>query len=339
MNEDLSPDSYKQLINHSVDILTVLGESGKIKYESPSVTEILGYGPEELNGENVFDYIHPDDQQKASDSFYEMVNKDSNYTSDAFDIRFQHKNGSWVWIEVRGSNKMIEEIEGYLITSRDISNRKESELELEKERERLDRFASVVSHDLRNPLNVLEGRVELAREECESEHFEDIENSITRMNNLIDDLLILTREGNNNSSLDDVEIKRVVEECWGNVNTKKATANIQTDQTIIADDSQVKRMFENFLRNSVEHGGEDVKITVGSLENGFYIEDNGQGISEDLVDSVIEAGFSTKTEGTGFGLNIVYEIINNHDWNLTIKESSEGGARFEITEVQLDQSN
>jgi signal transduction histidine kinase len=92
---------------------------------------------------------------------------------------------------------------------------------------------------------------------------------------------------------------------------------------------------ENLFRNAIEHGGEDVTIRVGGLSDGFYVEDDGPGVPEDARDEVFEVGYSTSPDGTGFGLNIVKEIAEAHNWEITLTEGTTGGARFEITNVEL----
>jgi signal transduction histidine kinase len=69
---------------------------------------------------------------------------------------------------------------------------------------------------------------------------------------------------------------------------------------------------------------------VGALPDGFYVEDDGPGIPPDERDDVLKSGFTTSDEGTGFGLAIVCQIADAHDWSVEIVEGSEGGARFEF---------
>ena len=87
------------------------------------------------------------------------------------------------------------------------------------------------------------------------------------------------------------------------------------------------------MRNAVEHGGEDMTITVGELYDGFLVEDAGSGIPEDERDDVFDAGYSTSEDGTGFGLSIVKQVAEAHEWDIRVTEGSDGGARFEITGV------
>jgi signal transduction histidine kinase len=93
-------------------------------------------------------------------------------------------------------------------------------------------------------------------------------------------------------------------------------------------------VFENLFRNAVEHAGDDVTITVGTLDGGFYVDDDGPGIPEDERDRVFEAGYSTGEAGTGFGLSIVRDVVEAHGWDIRVVEGADGGARFEITGVE-----
>ena len=222
-----------------------------------------------------------------------------------------------------------------IITAYLIEQRIEREHELERQNERLEEFASVVSHDLRNPLNVARGRIELAREECDSEHLDDAVSSIDRSFTLIDDMLTLARTGKHASDMEAVNVANLVTAAWGNVETVDATIVADIDATIQADRTRLRQLLENLFRNAVEHAGEDVTVTVGELDHGIYIEDDGPGIPEADREKVFEAGFSTNEEGTGFGLRIVTEIVEAHGWEIRVTESSDGGARFEITGVEF----
>lgn len=94
-------------------------------------------------------------------------------------------------------------------------------------------------------------------------------------------------------------------------------------------------MLENLFSNAVTHAGADVAVTVGALDGGFYVADDGPGIPEDVRGTVFEAGHSTEEDGTGFGLAIVEAIADAHDWTVSLAESKAGGARFEFTGVDV----
>jgi len=207
--------------------------------------------------------------------------------------------------------------------------------ELERQNDRLEEFAGVVSHDLRNPLEVARGRTELAREECDSEHLRAVERAHDRMTALIDDLLTLAREGDPVTDAGPVDLGRIVGSCWRTVDTRDATLCAEAEKMIVAEESRLRQLLENLMRNAVEHGGEGATVTVGTLPDGFYVADDGPGIDPDRRGEVFDAGYSTSRSGTGFGLRIVEQVADAHGWSVRAAESETGGARFEITGVEV----
>lgn len=150
---------------------------------------------------------------------------------------------------------------------------------------------------------------------------------------VIEELLKLARAGDVVDELERTDVASLAETCWNTVETANATLVTEIDRTVRADNSRLKHVFENLIRNSVEHGGSDVTVTVGELDDGFYIQDDGSGILEDVREEVFESGYSTNQDGTGFRLDIVEQTVSVHDWEIHVTESTEGGARFEITGV------
>lgn len=212
--------------------------------------------------------------------------------------------------------------------------RVDREQTLERQNDRLNEFTSVVSHDLRNPINVAQGHLELAREECDSGHLNEVEQAHGRIETLLDDLLTLARHGERVEEQETIKLANLADACWHTVMTADAALVIKTSQTIQADSSRLKQLLENLFQNSVKHAGEDVTVTVGDLDAGFYVADDGSGIPADERDVVFEAGHSTVDDSTGFGLNIVQEIAEAHGWEVSVTDSENGGARFEITGVE-----
>ena len=224
---------------------------------------------------------------------------------------------------------------GQLITFTDVTEREFYRQELEQKNEQLENFASVVSHDLRNPLNVAKGRLELAQAECDSEHLDLAVQAQHRIEELIDDLLTLAREGERVGDREAVNVADVATACSQTVETAEATIVTQFDRTIQADQSRLRQMLENLIRNAIEHGSADVTVTVGELEDGFYVEDDGRGIPEAQREHVFDVGYSATDDGTGFGLSIVKQIVDAHGWDIHVTEGTDGGARFEINGVEF----
>ena len=222
--------------------------------------------------------------------------------------------------------------------TRNITERVKQERQLQRQKEQLDEFASVVSHDLRNPLGVAQGRAELLADDCDSDHLPPIVRSLDRMEEIIADTLTLARQGQVVSDQEPIELVNLVGKCWKNVQSDEATIEIEDNVVITGDPGRLQHIFENLFRNAIEHGGADVTIRVGQLDaHGIYVEDTGSGIPEDLRGAVFDAGHTSATGGTGFGLTIVKRIAEAHGWQVKIVEGADGGARFEFTGVDIDQ--
>jgi len=247
--------------------------------------------------------------------------------------------------------------------------RHRQERTLERQNERLERFASIVSHDLRNPLQVAQGRLRHVEPAAGTEeHLDATVDALDRMEELVDDLLTLARDGRQIDATEPVDVATVARSAWANVETSGSQLRVDGSTTVVADASRLTQLFGNLFRNAVEHGSTSprsdapenavehgstssrtqsddavehgstgVTVTVGTLSDGFYVADDGPGIPEDERDDVFEAGYSTNEDGTGFGLDIVREIVDAHDWTITVGESDDGGARFEIAGLDPDE--
>ena len=212
---------------------------------------------------------------------------------------------------------------------------RERETELTRERDRLDEFTSVVSHDLRSPLSVAKGRAELAAGDCDNEHLAHVQRALTRMEKLLDDSLALARQGKVVGETATVDLGDAASRCWQTVSTGEASLVIEESATIRADEDRLPEVFENLFRNAIEHGGESVRITVGPTDDGFYVADDGEGIPPENRSKVFESGFTTSDDGNGFGLAIAEQICEAHGWEVDVTETEAGGARFELIGVEV----
>jgi PAS domain S-box-containing protein len=252
-------------------------------------------------------------------------------------------------IEPRGDRRA-----GWVLLARDVTERKHREEELRRRNEQLDQFASVVSHDLRNPLGVAKGFLDLLETDDETYRAE-IEGSLDRMEAIIDDVLTLAREGEGGTDPEPVSVRAVAEAAWSNVDTAACELDVPEDWTVLADRDRLVRVLENLFRNSVAHGtggGADsdgttpadgpttdgapagLTVTVERTDGGFAIADDGVGIPEAHRGEVFDSGFSTGERGLGTGLDIVRQLAEAHGWTVSVAESSTGGASFEFEGVE-----
>ena len=217
------------------------------------------------------------------------------------------------------------------------------ERELREQNDRLDRFASVLSHDLRNPLQVASGHLDLLAEDVASDRVERIDDALGRMSALIDDVLTLARGEEQGLTIETVGLEDLARRAWEEVATDHSSLDIGADVgRIEADRSQLRRLLANLFRNAIEHSpagpGDHVSVRLDWIDDGdrrgFAIEDDGVGIPTEDREALFQFGQTTDESHTGLGLAIVTEIVDAHGWDVTAAESDSGGARFEITGVE-----
>ncbi len=216
-----------------------------------------------------------------------------------------------------------------LAVSRGIGRVYERERYLRRQNERLDDFASVASHDLRNPLQVAHGSLAAVREEGDEESLDRLERSIDRMGTIVDDVLQFSRIGNDSVEAESVRLSEVADEAWDAIQAEEASLRVEADGELPADPRLLQQALENLFRNAMDHGGDDVTVWIGTTTDGFYVMDDGPGIDTDQRDQVFDSGYSGGTS-TGLGLAIVSRIVEAHDWSIRTVTGHDGGARFEV---------
>jgi PAS domain S-box-containing protein len=331
---------FRTLLETIEDPVYVLDETGKFEYVNDAFVEMVGYDRETMLESTPELVKSAETINRAEDALGQILSSDGP-GSKQIEIEIQPRDGEPIPCEdhigiLPYSGECFEGSVGIL---RDITELKQHEEELERQNRRLNEFAGVVSHDLQSPLNVAQGRLELVQEACESEHLPPIERALDRIQRITEDMLWLTREGRDIGSMDAFRLQDTIDTAWQMVADQTEDAklhyagNAPPSVVVEADDDRLCQLLENLFSNAIEHGGQEV--TVGVVDDGFYIEDDGPGIPKNRRKDVFNAGYSTKEEGTGFGLNIVKRIVTAHNWDIHVTESSKGGTRFEITGVEF----
>ncbi|MFC6974254.1 sensor histidine kinase [Halomicroarcula sp. GCM10025709] len=231
---------------------------------------------------------------------------------------------------------------GHSLLLRDVTPLERSRRRLEAKNDRLDQVAATVSHDLRNPLQVADGYTNVLAEELDDPeltgYVASISESHERMDEIIEDVLTLARQGDDMTEQEPLDFGAVVEAAWKNVETGTATLSVQGSGTVHADRTRLLTLLENLIRNSVEHGpaADDeppdgdvspVTVTAELFPGGFAVADDGPGVPADHATDVFEYGYTTSDDGTGLGLAIVRTVAHSHGWTVELDEDHDG-ARF-----------
>ena len=328
-------EEYEALLNSVEDAIFLMnveedGNGVRFEFErlSPSYERQTGITTEEVQGQTPQAVFGEEQGAELAANYHRCV-KTGEPISYQEELRVSE--GARFWQTKLAPVVSDGEITRLVGVTRNVTERVERERQLRQQNERLGEFASVISHDLRSPLNVAQGRAALLAEQGESEHLDPLLQALDRMEAIVEDTLTLARQGDTISETESVSLTNLVGKCWATVDTDDATIEIVDEMTFQADPGRLRHVFENLFRNAVEHGGSDVTVRVGCHnELGIYVEDNGPGIPVEKRDEVFEPGHSSAQGGTGFGLTIVNRIVEAHGWELSVADGTEGGARFEF---------
>ena len=360
--------THAEAMEASIDGMAIVGDDGTFEYVNAAHARLYGYDDaDDLVGESWRRLYEADERERFETDVVPELRRTGGWRGEAVGRR---ADGTTFPQEVS-----LTELDGqgFVCVVRDVTQRRETERELARRNRRLDEFASVASHDLRGPLGIARGNVELARmaDEDATDRLDAADAALDRMDRIIDDVLSLARGVDEASDPTTVSLERTVADCWHGDDR----VTVMDDLRFVADRDRLQRLLENLFRNSVEHGSTgsrsqargnsvehgstgagsdseepataaagpgagDVEIRVGPLADdpGFFVADDGPGIPADERDSVFEAGYSTSDSGTGLGLSIVERIAAEHGWDCRLTSGRDGGARFEFVGVEADDS-
>ena len=290
-------ERYETILKAIPDEVYVLDADGVFTNVIPPIDSDLTtskYRPAELIGEHVSLVLDDADIAKGEAAIQRLLAGDGREKA-SFELDLHTKDGEQISNENHISLLPMTEdgqFQGTVGVLRDISARKKRERKLKRQNERLESFAGIVSHDLRNPLNVAQGNLELAREQVDNDHLEAVATSHERMQTLIENILTVAREERPVVETEPIDLETVTRTCWQHVETAAATLTTATDATVYGDRARLRRLLENLIRNSVEHGSTSSRPTADdSVEHGSTS-------SRPAVDDNVEQGSPTPSTDT-----------------------------------------
>jgi PAS domain S-box-containing protein len=328
---------YELLVDQNL-VGLYIARDGTLAYHNDRFAEIFDYpaAKDSLVGKTLPELVVREDRTRLSENLQKVQQKNPESIRRPYVGRTAGGGELDIILLARGI-----EIDGepaVLGTVLDVGKSEEEFWELRRERDRLDEFTSIVSHDLRGPLNIAKGHLELLASDSELEPtdlktLEKATDAIDRAEELLEDVLSLAQEGKVVENKEMVGLRELAESTWEYVETESAELEVSVSGTIRADPSRLQGLFENLYRNAIKHGGPAVRVRVGELDTGFCISDTGPGIPDGKREEIFDTGYSTSETGTGFGLQIVKQVAEAHGWEINVTASAEGGARFEFIDV------
>ena len=290
----------------------------------------LGHDPDDVVGTKIYDRYPEVVLDQLEPHFRAVFDGDAN----RFEVDLGDRDLVAYTLPVRNAD---DEIDAGMLVVQDVTERKESEQRLQEQNERLESFASMLAHELRNPVSIGQIYTKQLPADGDAEAVDYIAEAFDRIEDMIDVMLVLTRGQEAVDERTPVALSEVTREAWTDVDAPEAVLDIATDQIVQADETYIRHLFRNLFENAVEHGGADVTVEVGGLPDGdgFYVADDGPGIPVEKRDRVFDEGFTTAGDngGTGLGLAFVQKLAEVYEWDLSVTESESSGARFEFRNV------
>jgi len=362
-----SADRFQALTEQAFDLIVVTDADSVITYVNKAVERILGRRAEELVGTTVVSWLHPDDVPALAAAI--VAEREAPGTVGEVDYRMRHADGSWRWLETIGKNLVDDPaVGGFLVTLRDISERKAAEAERERtailmeqqnamlrEADRVkSELLSVVSHDLRTPLTSVIGYLELLGDEEtgalnaeQQSHLAAVRRGADRLLALVEDLLViaLAESGRLDLDLADTDLTELAREAVHALLPKATDSGIRLQLAdvepvrAIVDRARIAELLENLLSNALKFtppgGSVEVRVAGSKRAASLEVADSGVGISSDDQLHVFERFFRCKRTqaepGVGLGLSIVKAIAEAHGGRITVESREHVGTTFRLS--------
>lgn len=342
--DNLSADQYKALIRQGSDAVSIVAENGTIRYQSPNSPQVKGWERDELVGENILDYVHPDDQSRVIESFHSLVDAHG-YIDRTVEFRFKSKDRGWVWLEVTGTSPGPDSpLEGYITTSRDIAERKERERQIADQRDDLELLNQVLRHDLRNDLQVVAGRLDVLSDHVDKNGEDSLETAAESVRHAIE-LTTTAREMAEVMLTEENETKQVdlqsrLTGVIDDVSSSYPDATVTVEGAIprvrVTATELLDSVFDNLLSNAIQHNDKampEVTVSVSQHDETAMIRiaDNGPGIPDDQKDQVFGKGDTgLESTGTGMGLYLVQSLVDIYGGDIWVEDNDPEGAVFQV---------
>jgi two-component system sporulation sensor kinase A len=290
---------------------------------------------------NSIDLLIPEDVER-------MMARYGNATGDAFpdrvEVRIRTKDGRIVYVSctivpIIMTGGMV----GMYSIVKDLTHQKETE-ELLRKSEKLSvvgELAAAVAHEIRNPLTALKGFIKLLQRGMDSkqDYFKIIDDELARIEMISSEMLVLSKPHVTRNV--ELSLKKIFNHVNILLNSEANMKCIEiiTDfeeglPPIVGEETQLKQVFVNLLKNAIEAmpGGGSILVTMKRISGHIRVEiiDEGCGIPENMLEKLGEPFYSTKEKGTGLGLLVTHRIIDAHQGRMEISSKINAGTTISV---------
>ncbi len=356
-----SEERYRFLVDNTSDYISSFDRNGVALFVTGASRRFHGYEPDELVNTSGFERVHPDDQHLVQNALKDVITTGADQR---VEYRVKHKNGTYMWIEAIGrrvyNNSGEPEV---IVTVRDIAERKRAEqdiarymAQLERSNEELQQFAYVISHDLREPLRMVQSFLNLLHKHYQDQ-LDDRANDFIhfavdgaeRMKGLINALLDYARVDSQGQDLVRTDANTVLNAALHTLQFKieesGGTVTYDPLPTVLADPTQLGQLFQNLISNALKFQSSNVlphiHITAEREKRAdnpmwvFSVCDNGIGIPQNQQARIFGIFQRLHTreayEGTGIGLAICKRIVERHGGRIWVESDVGEGSTFYFT--------
>ncbi|MEM1044301.1 MAG: PAS domain S-box protein [Bacteroidota bacterium] len=358
-----SEERFRALVQHSNDTITVIDRSGVIQYQSPSVRQNLGFEPDQTVGLSFMHLVHPTHQQHVQLLFERGLEQPGEFGAVEFWCR--HASGHYIYVEAVGTNMLDNPwVGGIVLNSRDVTERKRSEVALVKAKEQAEEVARMksaflanMSHEIRTPLTGILGFAGVLAEEVEDEHREFvqlIEKSGKRLLETLNSVLDLARLEADQMEVDvaNLVVGEQVEEVVGLLRPLAADKGLRLETVVESphaksglDSGCLNRILNNLVGNAIKfttEGHVTVRVTADSKRVTIQVQDSGIGIDAEFLPNLFEefkqesTGIGRSHEGTGLGLTITRRLVEIMHGTIEVESRKGEGSTFTVSFPRVD---
>ena len=353
---------FRTLLANARDTVTVLDADGRYRFESPGVEHTLGYKPEEVLGKSAFDFIHPEDRSAVLEVFQQGIEQPRG--PQRIEYRFQHKDGSWRYLESIGQNLLHDPVvQGIVVNSRDITERKQLEEQIRQiqKMEAIGQLAGGIAHDFNNILVPINLYTEMALRKLSPDeklyaNLQVVREAAGRAADLTRQILAFSRRQvldmhvlNLNAIVQDFQ--KMLQRLIGEHITLETFLEPEL-YPVRADKAQIEQVLLNLAvnaRDAMPAGGQLTLETANVYLDEAYIDqhadtllpghyvmltvsDTGHGMDTATQQRIFEPFFTTKApgKGTGLGLATVFGIVKQHEGSIYVYSERDKGTTFKI---------